>query len=403
MAQSDPTRLPRVAQAALIDEPEFLRELVQQALQTLLEAEMDAHLGASRYERTTERRGYRNGSKPRTLQTRVGTLELLVPQDRDGSFSTDLFGRYRRSEQALVLTLMEMYLQGVSTRKVAAITEQLCGTRFSKSQVSTLTSQLDARLQAWRERPLTATAYPYLTVDARYEKVRQGGQIVSEGVLLASAVRDDGFRELVAVDVAATESEATYQELFRRLQARGLSGVQLVTSDDHQGLRGAIDRHFQGAGWQRCQVHFSRNLQGLVSRRQRAQVAEDLRTIFACPTATLAWEAVRLIAAQWRPTHPHLAERLEEEIEDCLACLAFPSSHQRRIRTTNGLERVSQELKRRTRVVRIFPNRESCLRLVTALAAEISESWESGRRYLNMEEVMRAQPIDAASERPAAD
>lgn len=403
MAQSDPTRLPRVAQAALIDEPEFLRELVQQALQTLLEAEMDAHLGASRYERTTERRGYRNGSKPRTLQTRVGTLELLVPQDRDGSFSTDLFGRYRRSEQALVLTLMEMYLQGVSTRKVAAITEQLCGTRFSKSQVSTLTSQLDARLQAWRERPLTATAYPYLTVDARYEKVRQGGQIVSEGVLLASAVRDDGFRELVAVDVAAPESEATYQELFRRLQARGLSGVQLVTSDDHQGLRGAIDRHFQGAGWQRCQVHFSRNLQGLVSRRQRAQVAEDLRTIFACPTATLAWEAVRLIAAQWRPTHPHLAERLEEEIEDCLACLAFPSSHQRRIRTTNGLERVSQELKRRTRVVRIFPNRESCLRLVTALAAEISESWESGRRYLNMEEVMRAQPIDAASERPAAD
>jgi len=403
MAQSDPTRLPRVAQAALIDEPEFLRELVQQALQTLLEAEMDAHLGASRYERTTERRGYRNGYKPRTLQTRVGTLELLVPQDRDGSFSTDLFGRYRRSEQALVLTLMEMYLQGVSTRKVAAITEQLCGTRFSKSQVSTLTSQLDARLQAWRERPLTATAYPYLTVDARYEKVRQGGQIVSEGVLLASAVRDDGFRELVAVDVAATESEATYQELFRRLQARGLSGVQLVTSDDHQGLRGAIDRHFQGAGWQRCQVHFSRNLQGLVSRRQRAQVAEDLRTIFACPTATLAWEAVRLIAAQWRPTHPHLAERLEEEIEDCLACLAFPSSHQRRIRTTNGLERVSQELKRRTRVVRIFPNRESCLRLVTALAAEISESWESGRRYLNMEEVTRAQPIDAASERPAAD
>lgn len=403
MAHDDATRLPAVTQAALLDEPDFLRELVQQAVQTLLEAEMEAHLGAGRYERTSERRGYRNGYKPRTLQTRVGTLELLVPQDRDGTFSTDLFGRYQRSEQALVLTLMEMYLQGVSTRKVAAITEQLCGTRFSKSQVSTLTVQLDARLQDWRERPLTAAAYPYLTVDARYEKVRQAGQVVSQGVLLVSAVRGDGYRELVAVEVAATESEATYQELFRSLKERGLSGVKLVTSDDHRGLRRAIERHFQGVGWQRCQVHFSRNLQGLVGRRHRAQVAEDLRTIFACPTPVLAWEAVRTIAERWRPTHPQLAEQLEEEIEDCFACLAFPISHQRRIRTTNGLERVSQELKRRTRVVRIFPNRTACLRLVTALAAEISEEWESGRRYLNMEEVIQEQPIASGQERAAAD
>ena len=403
MAQTDPTRLTAVTQAALLDEPDFLRELVEQAVQTILEAEMEAHLGASRYERTPQRQGYRNGYKPRQLQTRVGTLELLVPQDRDGSFSTELFGRYQRSEQALVLTLMEMYLQGVSTRKVATVTEQLCGTRFSKSQVSTLTVQLDARLQTWRERPLTANAYPYLTVDARYEKVRQGGQVVSEGVLLVSAVRDDGFRELVAVDVAATESEATYQELFRSLKDRGLSGVKLVTSDDHRGLRRAIERHFQGAGWQRCQVHFSRNLQGLVSRRQRADVAEDLRTIFACGTLVLAREALRMVADRWQPTHPQLAERLEEEIEDCLACLAFPTSHQRRIRTTNGLERVSQELKRRTRVVRIFPNREACLRLVTALAAEISEEWESGRRYLNMEEVIQEQPMATEQERAAAD
>ena len=408
MAQHDPTRLATVRQAALLDEPDFLRDLVQQALQTLLEAEMEAHLGAGRYERTDARRGYRNGYKPRTLQTRVGTLELLVPQDRDGSFSTDLFGRYQRSEQALVLTLMEMYLQGVSTRKVATITEQLCGTRFSKSQVSTLTVQLDARLQAWRERPLTAAAYPYLTVDARYEKVRQGGQVVSEGVLLVSAVRDDGYRELVAVEVAATESEATYQELFRSLRDRGLSGVKLVTSDDYRGLRRAIERHFQGAGWQRCQVHFSRNLQGLVSRRQRADVAEDLRKIFACGTLALAREAVRMVADRCGyplagVTHPQLAERLEEDVEDCLACLAFPASHQRRIRTTNGLERVSQELKRRTRVVRIFPNRAACLRLVTALAAEISEDWESGRRYLNMEEVIQEQSIASEQERSAAD
>ena len=216
-------------------------------------------------------------------------------------------------------------------------------------------------------------------------------------------MRSDGYRELVAVDVAATESEATYQELFRSLKARGLSGVQLVTSDDHQGLRRAIERHFQGASWQRCQVHFSRNLQGLVSRRQRADVAEDLRTIFACGTLALAREAVRMVADRWQPTHPQLAERLEDDIEDCLSCLAFPVSHQRRIRTTNGLERVSQELKRRTRVVRIFPNRAACLRLVTALAAEISEEWESGRRYLNMEEVIHEQSIASEQERSAAD
>ena len=386
MAHPDATRLAAVAQAALLDAPDFLRDLVQQALQTLLEAEMEAHLGAAPYERTEQRRGYRNGYKPRQLTTRVGTLELRVPQDRDGTFSTELFGRYQRSEQALVVTLMEMYLQGVSTRKVAAITEQLCGTRFSKSQVSALTQQLDERLQAWRERPLTADAYPYLTVDARYEKVRQDGRVVSQGALLVSAVRDDGYRELVAVDVADTESEATYQELFRSLKARGLSGVELVTSDDHQGLRQAIERHFQGASWQRCQVHFSRNLQGLVGRSERGALAAELRAIFACPTRAQAWEVAHLTADRWRVRAPRVAERLEEELEDCLACLSFPAEHQRRIRTTNGLERVSQELKRRTRVVRIFPNRAACLRLITALAAEISDEWESGRRYLSMEE-----------------
>lgn len=398
MAQHDPTRLAAVTQAALLDEPDFLRDLVQQVVQTMLEAEMEAHLGAGRYERTPDRRGYRNGYKPRTLQTRVGTLELLVPQDRDGSFSTELFARYQRTEQALVLTLMEMYLQGVSTRKVAAITEQLCGTRFSKSQVSTLTVQLDARLQAWRDRPLNATAYPYLTVDARYEKVRQDGRVVSQGVLLVSAVRDDGYRELVAVDVAATESEATYQELFRSLKRRGLQGVELVTSDDHQGLRQAIERHFQGASWQRCQVHFSRNLQGLVGRRERGALAADLRAIFACPTREQAGELAGQIAAQWRVRALRVAERLEDELEDCLACLAFPASHQRRIRTTNGLERVSQELKRRTRVVRIFPNRAACLRLVTALAAEISDEWESGRQYLTMEEVRSDTPTTTTAQ-----
>jgi putative transposase len=384
MAEGDGRELVVAAQAALLDDPEFLRGLVQDAVQAILEAEMEAHLGAGRYERTAGRSGYRNGSKPRTLHTRVGTLELQVPQDREGTFSTELFSRYQRTEQALVVTLMEMYVQGVSTRKVAAITEQLCGTAFSKSQVSALAGRLDADLVAWRERPLPAS-YPYLSVDARYEHVRVDGRVVSQGVLVVAGVRDDGRREILAVEVADTESEATYQDLFRHLKARGLHGVRLVTSDDHAGLRAAIGRHFQGASWQRCQVHFARNLQRRVGAKHRAQLGEDLRAIFAAPEAAQAQATARSCAQRWRAGHPAVATQLEEELEPCLTCLALPTAHRVRVRTTNGLERFNQELKRRTRVVRIFPNRAALLRLVTALAMEQSEEWVSGRRYLTLE------------------
>jgi len=382
---ADGTSRTELVQAALLDDPEFLRGLVERTLQVVLEEELTAHLGAERYERSGERRGYRNGFKPRTLTTRVGTLELLVPQDRDGTFSTELFGRYQRTEQALVLSLLEMYIQGVSTRKVAAITEQLCGARFSKSQVSALAGRLDAELAAWRERPLTAPGSPYVWVDARYEHVRIDGRVVSQGVLLVSGLRgDDGKREILGVAVADTESEATYQELFRALKARGLSGVRLVISDDHAGLRQAIIRQFQGAGWQRCQVHFTRNLLGQVAQTKRAILAAGLREVFAAATYSQAMGVARRLAEQWRSSHPRVAEQLEEEVDACLSCLSFPAEHQARIRTTNGMERLSQELKRRTRVVRIFPNWESCLRLVSALAMEQSDEWISGRRYLDV-------------------
>ena len=385
MTMLDGTNRTDLAQAVLLDDPEFLRAIVERTVQALLEEEMSAHLGAERYERSGERRGYRNGTKPRTLTTRVGTLELLIPQDRDGTFSTELFGRYQRSEQALVASLMEMYVQGVSTRKVAAITEQLCGTRFSKSQVSALAGRLDTELATWRERPLTAPSYPYVWVDARYEHVRVDGRVISQGVLLVSGLRgDDGRREILGVAVADTESAATYQEVFRSLKARGLTGVRLVISDDHAGLRQAITKHFQGASWQRCQVHVTRNLCGQVALAKRASLAAGLREVFAAPTWSQARAVAGRLAEQWRTSHPRVAEQIEEELEECLSCLAFPAEHQARIRTTNGLERLSQELKRRTRVVRIFPNREACLRLVSALAAEQSDEWVSGRRYLDV-------------------
>jgi putative transposase len=236
-----------LVQEVLLDDPSFLKEIVERALQHILEAEMTEHVGAAPYQRTQNRKGHRNGYKRRMLKTRVGTLELLVPQDREGTFSTQLFACYQRNEKALVLALMEMYVEGISTRKVKEVTEELCGTSFSKSLVSRLAGDLDSELEQWRKRPLEAEAYPYLFVDARYEKVRVGSKVVSQGVLIVTAVREDGLREILAVDVADTESEASYQELFRSLKARGLKGVELVTSDDHPGLEAAIARHFQGA------------------------------------------------------------------------------------------------------------------------------------------------------------
>jgi putative transposase len=293
------------------------------------------------------------------------------------------------------LALMEMYVEGVSTRKVKDITEELCGTSFSKSLVSSLAGQLDAELDGWRKRPLESKAHPYLFVDARYEKVRIDGRVVSQGVLIVSAVREDGMREIIALEVADTESEATYHELFRSLKRRGLSGVELVVSDEHEGLKAAVCRHFQGAAHQRCQVHYSRNLLGMVGAAKRKELGADLRAIFAAPNREQALRIASSVADRWRSKgNEKVACHIEEHIEECLTCLAFPESHRRRIRTTNSLERLNQEIRRRSREVRIFPNRESCVRLVTALAVEVSEEWDTGRRYLDMEELREHRGLE---------
>ena len=233
-------------------------------------------------------------------------------------------------------------------------------------------------------------------MDARYEKVRIDGRVVSQGVLIVSGLRDDGYREILAVEVADTESESTYQELFRSLKRRGLSGVELVLSDDHEGLKAAVARHFQGASWQRCQVHYARNLLGMVGHASRKELAADLKAIFAAPAREQALQIASSTAEKWRRKKAN--EKVAEHIEECLTCLSFPESHRRRIRTTNGLERLNQEIKRRTRVVRIFPNREACLRLVTALTVEQSEEWVTGRRYLDMEELRELSYRECESE-----
>jgi transposase-like protein len=363
---------------------DFLRGLVERVVQQVLEAEMTSFLGAGTYERTGERRGWRNGYKPRTLKTRVGGLELMVPKDRDGEFQTELFERYQRSEKALVLAMVQMYLEGVSTRKVSAITEALCGLEVSKSQVSALTAKLDAEIAEWRMRPLTEE-YPYLIFDARYEKVRRGGAVVSQGVLVAIGISAAGCREVLGCWVAESESEASWGAVFAELKQRGLSGVRYVVSDDHAGMVKAIGRHFQGAVWQRCQVHFVRNALSLCGVAQRPLALSLMRSVTEAPTREAARTALAAAVAELEKKSPKVARLVEEHGEEILGVYALPEAHRKRMRTTNMLERQNQELKRRTRVVRIFPNEQSCLRLVSALLIETSQEW-MGRVYLRMEE-----------------
>ncbi len=363
---------------------DFLRELVERTVQQVLEAEMTSFLGAGTYERNGERRGWRNGYKPRTLKTRVGELELMVPKDRDGEFQTELFERYQRSEKALVLAMLEMYVGGVSTRKVSAITEALCGLEVSKSQVSALTQQLDAEIQAWRTRQLTQ-AYPYLVVDARYERVRQGGSVVSQGVLIVCGIDERGYREVLGCWVAESESEASWGGVFAELKQRGLQGVRYVVSDDHAGMVKAIGRHFQGAVWQRCQVHFVRNALSLCGVAQRPVVLSLMRSVTEAPTREAAKTALTTAIAELQKKAPKTARLLEEYGEEILGVYSLPETHRKRMRTTNMLERQNQELKRRTRVVRVFPNGASCLRLVSALLIETSQDWME-RLYLRMED-----------------
>ncbi len=369
---------------ALVNDSDFLKELLQSFLQKHLESEITEFLQAAPYERAEKRKGYRNGYKPRMLRTRVGTLNLLVPKDRDGCFQTNLFERYQRSEKALVLALQQMYLQGVSTRKVTAITERLCGTEFSKSQVSALCGRLDTELDAWRNRPLSGQ-YPYLIVDAQYHKVREDHRIISKGILTVIGISLEGYREVLAVQCAPTENETTWSAVFRKLVDRGLKGVQLVISDDHKGLRNAIERHFQDCQWQRCQVHYLRNLLSSAPKKLSKILADQLKDIFNAPDRETAHNRVKNMVCLYAQKSPKVAEYLENTVDEVLACFNFPEEHRRRIRTTNCLERLHEEIRRRTRVVRIFPNQNSCLRLVSALAAEHHDTWVSGYRYLNME------------------
>jgi putative transposase len=372
--------------SGLLTDDKGLQGLVETVLNQVLAAQVTEHLGAQRYERSAERKAYRNGYRPRTLTTRVGSLVLHVPQVRDGSFSTALVARYQRSEQALVLALMEMVLNGVSTRKVTAITEELCGTRFSRSTVSQLCTALDARVQAWNERPLGAQAYPFVMVDALVVKIRRDDAVRATSALIVSGVNALGQREILGLRLGDSESEGTWTDMFTWLRTRGLHGVEILVSDDHAGLVKAAHRYFQGVLWQRCQVHFQRNVLGRTPRHLRAQMAAGLRRLFQADDRPAARAAFATVAAALEGKADRALALLEEGLEDALAVLSLPEKYRIRLRTTNGMERLNEEIRRRERVIRIFPNEASALRLIGALLAEQHEVWSTGKRYFDMTE-----------------
>jgi putative transposase len=372
------------------------KELLREVLQEVLEQEMTDTLGAGKGERSPGRLGYRSGYYGRALVTRVGKLELRIPQDRQGHFSTQIFERYQRSEKALVSALAEMYIQGVSTRKVKAITEELCGHAFSASAISAVNKTLDESLERFAKRELTET-YPYLVLDARYEKVREDGVIRSQAVQIAIGINDEGRRQILAVELANRESQTSWRDVLLELKSRGLRGVEFVVSDDHPGLKRAIAEVIPEAVWQRCYVHFLRNALDHLPRKAVDDCRQELRWLYDRRDLSEAQQDLTQWLERWGTRYPKLCEWVEENIGETFSFYRLPLQHHKHLKSTNMLERFNEEIKRRTRVARIFPNASSCLRLIRALAAssclrliralavETHEGWLEASRYLNMD------------------
>jgi len=361
--------------------PDLFRVLLNAAMQI----ERQKHLGAAPNERTEARTGHANGYKDKTLATRLGQITVAVPQVREGGFYPKSLEKGTRSERALKLALAEMYVQGVSTRKVAAITEQLCGFEVSSGQVSRAAQELDGVLEAWRQRPLSTC--PYLLLDARYEKVRQGGIVQDAAVLIAVGVDEAGKRSILGVSVALSEQETHWRQFLQSLVSRGLCGVRLIVSDAHEGLKAARLAVFGSTLWQRCQFHLQQNASAYVPKQDmKAPVAADIRAIFNAQDKTEAEALLKRAVQKYAVTASKLSAWMEQALPEGLVVFALPEPHRRLLRTTNSVERVNREVRRRTRVASIFPNEASCLRLVSALLMEISDDWQAGKAYLTFTE-----------------
>jgi transposase-like protein len=358
---------------------EGMPEMFKIIMNNAMKAERETYLQANKYERTEDRLGYANGYKPKTIKSRVGEVTLDIPQVREGGFYPSALEKGMRSERALLITLAEMYIQGVSTRKVSAVIEKMCGFEISAMQVSRATKQLDEILQQWRERPLGETQYVFL--DARYEKVRESGQIRDAAVLIATGISPEGERQVLGLSVSLSEHYAHWKAFLKSLKNRGLKGVKLIISDAHEGLGAARRAIFGSIPWQRCQFHLQQNAGAYVPRQSmRAEVAADIRNIFNAPDRATAEKYLQMIIQKYAKSAPRLSAWLEKNLAEGFTIFDFPIKHRRFIRTTNSLERVNREIRRRTRVVGIFPNEASCLRLISAILMETSEKWQIGKR-----------------------
>jgi transposase-like protein len=381
--------------------PDLLREMVREFAEALMGAEADALCGADYGERSPERVNIRNGYRERRWDTRVGTIDLPIPKLRQGSYFPDwLLERRRRAEQAFVSVIADAYLAGVSTRRVDKLVRQLGVEGMSKSQVSRLAKGLDAIVEDFRTRPLDGAPYPYLVLDALVVKCREGGRTVNACVVHAVAVNRDGFRESLGLDVVTSEDGAAWLAFLRSLVARGLSGVKLVSSDAHPGLVDAIAATLPGASWQRCRTHFMRNLLTRVPKSAQSFVATMVRSIFAQPDAETVLEQHTRVVAQLEERFPAAAELLAAAAPDLLAFTGFPKEHWRQVWSNNSLERLNKEIRRRTDVVGIFPDRASIVRLVGAVLAEQNDEWAVARRYMSVESVTKAltPPADESEE-----
>lgn len=370
-------------------------EAIEILMNEAMKLERAEVLGAMPYQRTETRRGYANGFKSKTVNSRLGRLQLNVPQTRDVEFYPSALERGERSERALKLAVAEMYVQGVSTRKVAKITQELCGLDISSTQVSRAAELLDEELQGWRERPLERV--PYVILDARYEKVRHGGSVRDCAVLIAIGVLENGQRSVLGVSVSLSEAEIHWRTFMRSLMDRGLHGIQMIVSDDHAGLKQARQACFPGIAWQRCQFHLMQNAMHYVPKvSMRTEVTTDLRSVFNAPDRHEANRLLAQLVEKYQDSAPDLSTWLESDVPEGLTVFELPGTHRRRLRTSNMLERVNQEIKRRTRVATLFPNEASLLRLVSAILSEISDDWETGKVYLTM-------PQDATQNRTERD
>jgi putative transposase len=376
---------------------DWLREQVQRLVQEVMEAEVRVQIGAGRYERTEERATYRNGSRPRAWDTRLGTLPLAIPKLRSGSYFPSFLEPRRRAEQALVSVIAEAYVQGVSTRRVEALVQALGIEGLSKSEVSRLCGVLDAQVSAFRTRRLDAD-YPYLWLDARYEHVREDGRVQSMAVIVAYGVRADGVRDVLGLDVGLSEDVVRWRAFLQDLVGRGVRGVRLVISDAHAGLKQAIREVFVGASWQRCRVHFMRNVLARVPKSAQSMVAATVRSIFEQPDRATAQAQLQHVVQLLGARFPQVVRLLAEAEEEVLAFYDFPAAHRRQIASTNPLERLNKELKRRSTVVGIFPNRAAVVRLLGMLLVEQSDEWRVGRHYfseVSMRLLTEPAPVDA--------